>query len=238
MESDVTQSAVLFKTWAWAEAHKKHLLLGAAGVLVAGIVAGFYLYQQEQKQTAASQALSKIASQSSLTGKAAEPEAFLKVASEYANTGGGERALLVAGARFFAEGKYSDAQAQFQKFLGQYAGSDFAGQAALGVAASLEAQGKTDEAVKAYKDISERRSNDLVAPQARLALGRIYESQGKWNEARDTYQQLARAEFGSIGQEAGMNLQSLMLKHPELVQAPAPAPAPVASSNAPVLNLK
>lgn len=232
MESDVTQSAAFFKTWAWAEAHKKHLLLGAAGVLAVGIVAGFYFYQQDQKQSVASQALSKIANQSSLTGKAAAPETFLQVATDYANTGGGERALLVAGARFFAEGKFPDAQAQFLKFLGQYAASDFAGQAALGVAASLEAQGKTEEALKAYKDISERRANELVAPQAKLSLARILEAQGKLTEARDIYQLLMRSESGSIGQQAGMNLQALLGKHPELI------PAPVVSSNAPVLNLK
>ncbi len=232
MESDVTQSATFYKTWAWAEAHRKHLLLGAAGVLVVGIGVGFVLWQQDEKQTEASQALSKVANQIALTGKPAEPEMFAKVASEYANTGGGERALLHAGTRFFSEGKYSDAQAQFQKFLGEYPGSDFSGQAALGVAASLEAQGKIAEAIKAYKDIGERRSSEIVAPQARLSLGRLYEAQGNLTQARDTYEQLARAEYGSIGQEAGMHLQELLAKNPALAQPAAPP------SKAPVLNLK
>ncbi|HLP77190.1 MAG TPA: tetratricopeptide repeat protein [Candidatus Paceibacterota bacterium] len=232
MESDVTQSAVFFKTWAWAEAHRKQIGLGAAGVLVVGIGIGFFVWQQDQKQTAASQALSQIGSQSALTGKAAEPQAFVKVASEYPKTGGGERALLIAGTRFFSEGKYPEAQAQFQKFLSEYPNSDFTGQAALGIAASLEAQGKTPEAVKAYKDISDRRSNDVVAPQARLSLGRLYEAQGNLAQAKDTYEQLVRAEYGQFGQEAGMHLQELLTKNPSLVQPP------VSSSNAPVLNLK
>jgi predicted negative regulator of RcsB-dependent stress response len=236
MESDVTQSAAFYKTWAWVETHKKQLMIGAAGVLVVGLGVGFYIYQQNEKQAAASMALSRVASQSSTTGQAAAPEAFQKIAAEYPGTGGGERASLVAGVRLFDLAKYSEAATQFQKFLSEYPNSDFTGQALLGIAASLEAQGKTAEALKAYKDVTERRPSDSVVPQAKLAIARLNEASGNLAQARDTYEQIARPEFGSIGQVAAAAFEALVAKHPELAQKAGSTNALV--SPAPVINLK
>ena len=224
MESDVTQSAIFYKSWAWAEAHKKQLLLGTVSVLVVGFAAGFFIWREGEKEVSASQALTKIAVQSTAAGQAAAPEAYVKIASEYPKTAAAARALLVAGARYFADAKYPEAQAQFQRFLSEYPSSDFSGQAVLGIAACLEAQGKTPEAIKAYKDIAERRSSDAVAPQARLSLGRLYVAQGNLSQAKETYEQLARSDSGEMSREAGMLLQELLTKNPSLVQ-PAPAPA-------------
>ncbi|MGN6554948.1 MAG: YfgM family protein [Verrucomicrobiota bacterium] len=232
MESDITQSAAFYKSWAWAEAHKKQLILGVAALVVVGCAVGLFVWQQNQKQVSASEALTKIATQSSAAGKPAPAETFLKVAADYPKTDAGARALLIAGARFFADGKYAEAQAQFQKFLSENQGSDFSDQAQIGVAASLEAQGKTAEAIKAYKDIAERHSTDSVAPQAKLALGRLYEAQGNLTSARDYYEQTARSDYGIIGQEAGMHLEELLAKNPALAQPRS------GSTNAPVLNPK
>lgn len=229
MESDVTQSAVFFKTWAWVDAHKKQVLTGAVALVVVGLGIGVFVWQQNEKQVTASEALSRVATQSMATGQAASPDAFVKIASEHPGTDGAARALLVAGARFFSEGKYADAQAQFQKFLAQYGDSEFSGQAALGVAASLDAQGKSDEAIKAYKEIAERRSNDTVMPQAKLSLARLYVAKGNLTQARDAYEQLARPDFGAIGQEAAMHLNELLSKNPSLLQPRSP------TTNAPVM---
>lgn len=242
MESDVTQTAAFYKTWAWAEANKNLLVMAAAGILVVGCGIGLYVWQQHEKEASASQALSRVATQTSLTGRTASPEAFLKVASQYPGTAGGERALLMAAGQLFVEGKYAEAQTQFQKFVNEHRDSELASEAALGVAAALESQGKTADAIKAYKDITEHRPNAAVTPRARLALGRLYEAQGELTQARDAYQQLARAEFGGIGQEANLHLQQLLLKNPALAQPPVVATnslvAPAAATNAPVSNSK
>jgi hypothetical protein len=49
-----------------------------------------------------------------------------------------------------------------------------------------------------------------------LALGRLYAGQANLKMARETYEQLARSDFGSIGQEAAMYLEELLREHPEL----------------------
>lgn len=228
MESDVTQSAAFFKAWAWAETHRKQLLWAAVIVVVAAVVIGFIVSQKHQRQVAASEALSRISSQSAVTGRPADPAEFQKIAEKFAGTDGAQRALLVAGARFFADGKFAESEAQFQKFVREHPGSQFAGVAALGVASALEAQGKVAEATEAYRGIAERRTTDPVAPAARLSLGRLYESQGDLKQALESYRQLS-SQPTPLAQEAMMQMQLLLKRNPSLNE---PEPAAVGSTNA------
>jgi TolA-binding protein len=216
MADDVTQSAMFYKSWAWVHTHQKQLLWGAGFVVVVGCIAGFLLWQQGQKQIVASEALAKLTSHTAANAPVESPEALLKIAADYPDTGAAGRALLLAGAKFFDAGKYPDARAQFEKFLSQYRSSIFAGQALFGVAVSLDAEGKTNEAITAYKDIAERHPSENIAAPANLALARLYEAQGKLEQARDCYEQLAQARYGSLGSDAAMSLQDLIIKHPGL----------------------
>ncbi|HET7626625.1 MAG TPA: tetratricopeptide repeat protein [Verrucomicrobiae bacterium] len=231
MESDITESPLLYKTWLWFEANKKQVITGLVVIVVLGIAAGIYFYGRMQKNVSASEALAELTTRGPESGQV-QPEAFAKIATDYAGTSAAGRALLVAGARYFEASNYTQAQAQFEKFLSQYRDSDFTGQALFGIAASLDAQGKSADAIKAYKDIIEHHSTDEVAPQAMLALGQIYEAQGDFELARDTYGQLERMGPGSLGSTAAMRLQDLESKHPEL------ALPKVSQTNAPTLNLK
>jgi tetratricopeptide (TPR) repeat protein len=120
----------------------------------------------------------------------------------------------------FTEGKYDQAKAQFEKFVREYREPTFMGEALLGIGACLDAQNKTDEAIRAYKDLTEHHSGDPAVPQAKFALARLYEAQGKPEMARSLFEDVARSEpYSSIGSEAGMRLEELKLKHPELFAA-------------------
>ncbi len=159
------------------------------------------------------------------------------LAARYQNSGAGARALLLAAGSLFADGKYPEAQAQFEKFTRQYHDSPFLGEALLGVAACLDAQGKTDAALTAYKDLVNRHSGENVVPQAKFALGRIYVAQNKPELARDEFAEVERQDrFGSLGNEAGMQIEELIAKYPKLAPAtPAPfAPTVQMLTNAPV----
>lgn len=232
MESDIAQSAAYFKLLAWLEAHKKQILWTAIAVLVVGAGVGFFLFQQDKKQLSANEALSRITIRTGANAAVESPEAFVKVAQDYPNTDAGGRALVLAGTKFFTDGKYAEAETQFRKYLSEYQNAPFASQALLGVAASLDAQGKTNEAIAAYRDITEHHPDENVVPQARLSLARLYETQGKLVEARDGYEQVAQAGGRSLGSEAMMRLQELLDKHPDL-RATNAAPA-----STPALNLK
>ncbi len=224
MQSEVTELTLQDQLVIWFEKNKRQLAAGTAVVAVIGVIAGIYVWHQNQTQADASEALSKITSAAYTGGpQGGAAEALLKVANDYAGTEAAKRAQLLAAGDFFTEGKYKDAQTQFEKFLRDYRDSVFAGQALLGVAAAKDAQGLADAAA-AYKDIVDHHSAESVALQARLGLGRLYVSQNKPELARDLYQQAMQMDAnGTLGAEANMRLAELYAKNPGLIPTNAVA---------------
>ena len=224
MDSDVAKLPMFDRLEIWFGKNRKQALTGATILVAVGLIVGFYLWYKQQKEADASEALTSVAVP---IGPGAHPEtadAYLKVAATYPSSSAAARAVLMAGGTYFVDGKYDQAKAQFEKFVREYREPTYMGEALLGIAACNDAQGKTDEAIRAYKDLADHHSGDPSVPQAKFALGRIYEAQGKPEMARTYFEDVARAEpYGSIGSEAGMRLEELKQKHPELFAAPAPA---------------
>lgn len=228
MESDVTQSAAWYKFLAWLEVNKKQVIYGLVGAMVVGLAVWYFVWNSEQKRIAAGEAFSEVfvPLATGATPKTQASANYLKVANEYSSTKAGERAQLLAAVNLFGDGKFPEAQAQFERFVRENRESALAGQAQFGIAASLDAQGKTNEAATAYKALIDRRSAESVIPQAKFALARLYEAQGNPEAAYQLFEGLAMDErFSSIGSEAGMRAEELRTKHPELAPKPeAPAP--------------
>jgi tetratricopeptide (TPR) repeat protein len=241
MQSNVAQLSAFDKARTWYELHKKQTIWGASAIVIVGVIVWLVVAQRGKRETAASEALSAI-STPQLGQAGARPDAanaYLKIASDYPKSSAAARALLLAAGSLFVDGKYAEAKTQFEKFTREHRDSPFMGQALLGIAASLDAQGKKEEASTAYKVIVDRHGNENVAPQARFALARLYEAQNKPEQARALFEELARSDpYGSLGSEAGMRLEELRVKHPELftpIAPPTPAlPDPVLLSNTPV----
>jgi TolA-binding protein len=243
MQANVAQLPLADRLWVWFDTYKRQLALGAAVVVLAGLTAWFIIYQRDQKQVQAGAALSQVATaQLESPGQRTEnADAYLKIVRDYPNSIAATRALLLAGGAFFADGKYSEAQAQFERFTREYQASSFMGEALLGIAACLDAEGKTDQAISAYKDLVTRHPNDSYVPQARFALARLYEAQGKPELARDLYQEVERsAPMTSLGNEAGVRMEELIAKNPSLAPAPPVPSAPSAAftNMAPLLQKK
>ena len=229
MESDLTQSALFYKLWAWGDKNKKQLLWGLIALVVVGIGIAFWLAHQSEKQNDANDALSKLTSQGVVSGKAEPaPDAMLKVATDYSDTAAGQRALLLGASALFDAGKYDEAQARFQQFIKDYSDSPFMSQAAYGMATCYDAEGKTNDAVSAYQSIVDRYQNQNVAPQAKLALARLLEGQGKFSEARNNLEDILRSVQGTTASEAAGRLEQLNAAHPavETTNRPAPTVAP------------
>jgi len=237
MHSDVTEAAAFFKAWAWLDKNKKQVGYAVLGIAVVSLGVWFVVWQQDQKRVAAGEALSRVFVPQTLPqpggDRRAEPaDDYLKVASQYQNSSAESRALLLAGAALFTQGKFADAQTQFDKFLREKPDSSFTSQALLGVAACLDAQNKTNEAITAYKNLVDRRPNDSSVPQAKFALARLYEAQQKPELARPLLEDVARTDpYGGMGAEAGMRLEELKLKYPSLVPPVAPSTNAAASAN-------
>jgi len=242
MEQKVAGLTVFEQAWAWFEANKKQAAWGIGILFVVGVVAAYFFWSQAEKQVRAGEALSDVVAKAmSGVGHAEAADAYLRVAATYPGTAAGARALLEAAGLLFTQGKYTEAQAQFQKFIRDYPDNPFRSEAMLGKAASLDAQAKPDEAIRAYKELIDRHPNDSVVPQAKFAMARIYESQNKLREARALYEEVSRAQStSSLVNEAGIKAEELKAKLPapaaspsKTVALPATGASPIVKTNKP-----
>lgn len=227
METGAHESESWYKFLAWLEVNKKQVVYGIGGAILLGVVIWAFLYQREQKVVEAGEALSR-AFVPQATGAATPteaPNAYLKVASQYPSSSAGAAAQLLAATALFTDGKFSEAQAQFEKFTREHRGNPLLSEAELGIAACLDAQGKANEATAAYKRIVDLRKSENVVSQAKFALARLYVAQSKPELALPLYEDIAKSEpYTSVGSEAGMRAEELKQKYPQLVPPP-PAPA-------------
>jgi tetratricopeptide (TPR) repeat protein len=164
------------------------------------------------------------------------------VQTAFAGTAAARQAGFLAAGALFAEGKFDEARAEFEKFARENANDPFAPQAALGVAACLEAQNNLDGALAAYQGVIGKHPNDGVAIQAKLAIGRIHEAKGRHAEALKLYQETTRAGALSAWHvDFAARRDELLRRFPQLAVTNAPAPAPVnipGTTPAPALEKK
>jgi predicted negative regulator of RcsB-dependent stress response len=221
MEAQETTTLYFLKLWQWIEAHKTRLIAGAAVLVVVIFFISFHSYRSGQREIAAGRALTQL----SVTPGGAAAAACLKIADEFPGTVAGQRALLQGAALLFEAGKYTEAAADFNKFLDANPRSVLASQAALGLATSLDVQGKP--ASTEFQAVINMSSDPAIVSAAKFALGRIKEAQGKLDEARTLFEDVARANPGSsLGYEAGLHILQLRDKMLPPTPSPAPGPAP------------
>lgn len=213
------------KALAWFEANKKQTLWGAGVLLVVGTIIAFSLYRQNEAEIAASEALSSVAMPQASGARTDTVEGYLKVAATHPRSKAGARALLLAAGGLFVDGKYDEAKTQFERFRREYSDSLFMGEALLGIAACLDAQGKTRDAMAAYKDLMDHRPGDSNVPQAKFALARLHQAQNEPEQARNLFEDVERSQpYGSLGDEARMQLEELKTKFPKLLAPVTPMP--------------
>ena len=229
MDSDATQSDSYLRFVTWVQANVKRIIIGAVIVLAAIAVIAIISYEQGQKEVRASHALANVAVPLSPTAPtpSGTADAYLKVAKDHSGTKAGARALLQAGAAYFVESKYADAQKTFEQFLKEYPASEWIPQAHFGIASSLDAQGKTAEAVAKFEEMRRRFATDSTSDEVKLALARLFEGQNKPADAHKIYSELVQANpYGGMGSEAGVRKEELEKKFPELARTNAPITIP------------
>ncbi len=230
METDALESQGFYAAYRWADKNRKPLMWGTLALIVVGLVVWWMYMQKAEKEIAAGRAISAALTASMTRGEPENPDAFIKVAQQFPNSNAGERAQLIAATALFTQGKYPEAQTQFEKFVREHRESIYLPQALFGIASCLDAAGKTTDAQASYKSLSDRHSSDPVAQPAKFALARIAESQNKPEEAFRLYEEVNRASpYGALGGEAGMRAEELKAKHPQLAVPPA---MPAGMSNA------
>lgn len=229
-----TREADIYDALAWLDVNKKRLIAGALVLVVVGFGWATMRHMGERHELEASSALLALKPTLAPATNAPPPQAsaFTKVAEDFKGTAAAERALLLAANTLFVEGKYSEAEAQFNRFFTEHSGSPWAADAAFGKAASLEALGKAGEAVAAYQAVATAYPAASVTTQAKLALARIHEAQGQASQALKFYNDLTATDptgRTSPNSQALQRKQALLKSHPELnTNVTAVAPAPLA----------
>lgn len=219
MQPEVSESDGMLRFEAWVHSNRNQILTGIIVIAVAGLGIYGYLSYEEGKETRAAEALTNVQPvrprENPAPGELAT--GYLKVAADHAGTVAGKQAVLRAATALFGDGKYSEAQAQFEKFLSISSGSPFAPQAAFGVAACLDALGKTTDAAAKYDEVAKRYSTDGVAEDAKLALAKLYVAQNKPELAYKMFEEITQtSRGGNAAQEAFMKRQELVQKFPYL----------------------
>ena len=235
MEAQDAAATYFFKAWEWVENNLRTVIIGVGILAVAAIIIYYYIWHQNELEVAASQALTQVLVSPPPNAGASElPGTYLQIANDFPGTEAGSRALMLAGATFFASDNYTEALNQFQKYLSANPNGPLAATAALGVAASFDAQGDTNAAANAYKRVISGFSNDNAAAAAKFALGRIAEQRGQLTEAEKYYEDVARNNLNStLGSEAGLRVMQLRSKAPPTTQTSNNLSAPFNLSTKP-----
>lgn len=220
--------------WFYDSKNRKKATYIALAVFAAGAIAAIVIWKNNKTEEDANAALMALPSTFGTGAGYAHPTAgaLEQISKEYPNTSAGEQAEILAASVLFTDGKYSEAEQAFKKFLSDHANSPLAAQAYLGVAASLEAAGKTPEATTKYQEIIAKFPNDAyITSPAKLTLARLYEEQNKPDQAMRYYDELARIPDprDPWAGEAKDRREALLAKHPELRPTP-PAATPSATS--------
>jgi tetratricopeptide (TPR) repeat protein len=225
MQSDRADLPLTDRFWAWYDVNKNIAIGAVLGIVLLGGAIFTFIWWRDQKEVKASEALADVSLARTTDATRTETqEDYLKSADSHSGASAAERATLMAAGTYFTEGKYDQAKTQFEKFRREHPGSPFMAQALLGIAACYDAMKKAPEAISAYKDIIDHHGGESVVPQAKFALANLYEGQGKFDQARPLFEDVARNGQSSVGSEAGMRLEELKAKHPELFPT-SPAPA-------------
>jgi predicted negative regulator of RcsB-dependent stress response len=224
MESQDAAATFFLKLWPQIEANKNRIIAGTVVVLAIVAIVLFVSWRRDANRVDAGDALTQmLVSMSPSSDPSQFSQSYLEIANDYSGTQAGTRALLQGAAVLFAQGKYTDAQGYFQRYLDEHPDDEFSGMSALGVARCLEAEGKINDAEGSYAHVTQDSGDAQSVMQARFSLGRLNMQQGHYQDAFQNFQQVMQADqYGALGNEARQYAVELQSKLPRQA-ATAPA---------------
>src|SRR5579862_2123187 len=123
MDVETTQSAdTLYRLVTWLHANRKRLLIGLAAVALVALVSALASWRKSAAESDADAQLLDIPGVVGLAARSApaSPAPLLDLAQQYPHTAGGEYALLLGAEKLFMQGKYTESQQEFSKFLNDH----------------------------------------------------------------------------------------------------------------------
>jgi len=227
MESHDAAAMFFIKLWPRIEANKNKIIAVTGIVLAIVLIVLFICWRRAQNRIDAGDALTQTLITIPPNADPAQlSQSYLEVADNYAGTPAGTRALLEGAADLFAQGKYSEAQGHFQRYLDEHPDDELSSMAALGVARCYEAEGKISDAVGAYQHVLQDFADQQCINEARYSMGRIYMQQGKFTEAAQAFESVINEDpYGPLGNQAREYMVELQSKLPRQAAPAQTAPA-------------
>ena len=205
MDAEISQSEQWLRILAWIEDNWRRVAMVGGAVIAVGIVVAFVVWQGNQKQRNAAEALSLLyVSPGGPTG-----EALAGFAEAHGGTAAATRARFLSAVGMFTDGRYADAQQAFERILSEETVGPLFPMVRLGIAACKEAQGQSDAAITDYAALVENPSSGHTIPQARFALAKLYLDRGDVELAREQYEELSKVHGRSLAPEARNPLMTL-----------------------------
>lgn len=177
----------------WMESHRRHVLMGLAGVVV--LIGAFFVYRQasESSDEAAASAY-LMARQAYLAGNyplgASDLEGFL---ASHGDSRYAEDAKIFLADAYYQSEQYTTAIEVLTGFLNVHGRSPLAMNARRLLAASYQANGQVAEAATTYREAIERSDIPSTRVELQLELARVLEADGQRAEAADAYQAVIEA---------------------------------------------
>ena len=215
-------TATAAETYSWAVEHRTKLVYGGLALaVVAAIVAGIWVYRQQQDQKASAmlghamnvysaiiRQPGDVAPPEVLTfgsnqerAKAARPE-FAAVVDKYPRTRSGQIARYFLGLTDSQLGNTAAAENELKQ-VADSAKPDLAALAKLALADVYRAQGKDTQAIQLYRDLIDHPTNTVAKPTAQLALASVYEIKQP-QDARKLYEDVQKEDPRGPAGEAAM----------------------------------
>lgn len=167
----------------WMAEYGRPALIGLAVAVVVLLGIQVWRSQKESQAAAAVQALFQSNS----------PEELQQLASADPEAPTAPMALASAAAEFYAQNRYDEAMAAYQRFLSLYPAHMLVPEATVGVAASLEALDSFEEAAASYEAFAQAHPSSPLQPQAVFGAARCLEQIEEFAEARALYEDFIAA---------------------------------------------
>jgi len=177
---------------------RSQLFIGAAAAIVVAILAIAYVQSAREEARVEANTLLGQAIMADEGGQLDEVVRHCEqLTTRYSGTPAAAQATVLLANRYFAQGRYSDAERLYQAYLDDYGEIGVLEYAAwTGLAACYEAQGDAQRAGEQYLSYATRRGDDMQAALALLDAARCFAAAGDRARARESLKRVTR-DFGS-----------------------------------------
>lgn len=182
-----------FQAADFLEEHKKPIIMGLAGAILAIAAVFFFMHSQS---TGAKASAAMLGQGTGLFASGNYPEAAIQLSrflDEHPRSANAGYAAVLAGDSYYYSGRPSDAAQKYRYAIERSKdGSDVKRSATAGLAAVDESEGKFTEAARTYEELATSEQTEAGKARMLYAAGRCYLSGSEFQKAGEIFASVDR----------------------------------------------